>query len=336
MVQQFIGAMSPAEQKEPAWVYWKARAIAALAPAGPEGEAARAESRQLLQSIAGAMGFYPLLAADDLGQPAELPRPPTPLMPEEQALLAESPGFQRAVKLVQLGLRDEGRREWNFMLRGLSERQLLAAATLACELRDWQLCINTAERTRNEVDLSLRFPMPYRDEITAHARALGLEPAFVMGLIRQETRFMPMLRSHVGATGLMQLMPTTASWMARKIGMPYSPDLLADPAVNLRLGTSYLKMVLDDFGGSQAMAAAGYNAGPSRPRRWREGPVLEAAIWAESVPFTETRDYVKKVLANAAVYAALLDGQPLTLKARLGGTIGPRESSAPPPNTELP
>lgn len=336
MVQQFIGAMSPAEQKDPAWVYWKARALAALAPADAEGDRARAESRQLLEAIAGPLGFYPLLAAEDLGQPVELPLAPAALMPEEQQLVAALPGLNRALRLTQLGLRDEGRREWNFTLRGMSDRQLLAAATLACELQDWQLCINTSERTRNEVDIAQRFPTPYRAEIEAQARALGLEPAYVMGLIRQETRFMTMLRSYVGATGLMQLMPNTARWMARKIGFDYSPALLADPAVNLKLGTSYLKKVLDDFDGSQAMAAAAYNAGPSRPRRWREGAVLEPAIWAENVPFSETRDYVKKVLANATVYAHLLEGRPLSLKARLGTSIGPRDALAPPPDEELP
>jgi soluble lytic murein transglycosylase len=335
-VLRYIGAMSPAEQKDAAWVYWKARAIAALSPPGAEGEAARAQSRELLQSIAGPLGFYPLLAAEDLGEPVELPLPPTPLMPLEREQVAALPGLQRALQLVRLGLRDEARREWNFTLRGLSDRQLLAAAAMACEVADWQLCINTSERTRSEIDIEQRYPMPYRDEITAQARALGLEPAYVMGLIRQETRFMATLRSYVGATGLMQLMPTTASWMARKMGVPYAPDQLTDPATNLRLGTNYLKKVLDDFDGSQAMAAAAYNAGPTRPRRWREGPVMEAAIWAENVPFTETRDYVKKVLANAAMYSMLLDGQPLSVKARLGATIGPRPANEPPPNAELP
>jgi soluble lytic murein transglycosylase len=94
--------------------------------------------------------------------------------------------------------------------------------------------------------------------------------------------------------------------------------------------------VLDDFDGSQAMAAAAYNAGPSRPRRWREGPSLEAAIWAENIPFNETRDYVKKVLSNATYYSILLSGQTASLKTRLGRPIGPRDDTAPPPDKELP
>ena len=220
----------------------------------------------------------------------------------------------------------------------MGDRELLAAARLACDRSDWQLCINTAERTRGEIDTALRYPMPFAADITQAANAAGLEPALVFGLIRQETRFMPQLKSSVGAAGLMQVMPATGRWMAKKIGMDWrNPEMISDPLVNLRFGTSYLKLVLDDLGGSQAMAAAAYTAGPGRPRRWREGPQLETAIWAENIPFNETRDYVKKVLSNAAVYSALLDSQkPPALRPRLGAGIGPRDAAAAATNTELP
>jgi soluble lytic murein transglycosylase len=158
----------------------------------------------------------------------------------------------------------------------------------------------------------------------------------VYGLIRQESRFVMDARSNVGASGLMQVMPATARWTARKIGMPnFSVDQLNDRATNIAIGTSYLKLVLDDFDGSMALAAAAYNAGPRRPRAWRNGPVMEAAAWAENVPFGETRDYVKKVLANTTTYAAILTGQPQSLKARLG-MVGPREASRPEMNADLP
>jgi soluble lytic murein transglycosylase len=158
----------------------------------------------------------------------------------------------------------------------------------------------------------------------------------VYGLIRQESRFIMDARSHVGASGLMQLMPATARWTAKKIGLPYSPSLINDRDTNLRLGNAYLKLVLDDMGGSQAMAAAAYNAGPGRPRRWREGPVLDAAAWVENIPFGETRDYVKKVLSNATYYAALLGSKGTSLRSRLGRTVGPPDPNAPPPEKDLP
>jgi soluble lytic murein transglycosylase len=134
----------------------------------------------------------------------------------------------------------------------------------------------------------------------------------------------------------MQLMPATAKWTARKIGLPYTPALITDRDTNLRLGNAYLKLVLDDVGGSQAMAAAAYNAGPGRPRKWREGPVLDAAVWVENIPFPETRDYVKKVLSNSSYYAALLGGRDTTVRSRLGRTIGPADPNAPPPEKDLP
>ena len=135
----------------------------------------------------------------------------------------------------------------------------------------------------------------------------------------------------------MQVMPATATWTARRIGLsPFTPAMLTDRETNIAIGTGYLKLVLDDFGGSMPMAAAAYNAGPGRPRNWRNGPVMEAAAWAETVPFNETRDYVKKVLANTTMYAAILTGQPQSLKARLA-PIGPRdESLAPQDSADLP
>jgi soluble lytic murein transglycosylase len=143
-------------------------------------------------------------------------------------------------------------------------------------------------------------------------------------------------RSHVGASGLMQVMPATAKWTAKKIGLTgFTPEQITDREVNVAIGTGYLKLVLDDFEGSLPMAAAAYNAGPSRPRNWRNGPALEAAIWAENIPFHETRDYVKKVLSNTTNYAAILTRQPQSLKARLG-SVGPRTSAGAEVNKDLP
>jgi soluble lytic murein transglycosylase len=218
----------------------------------------------------------------------------------------------------------------------MGDRELLAAAQYACEREVWDRCINTSDRTRNEVALEQRFPTPLLKDVSARAKEIGLDPAFVYGLIRQESRFIMDARSHVGASGLMQLMPATARWTAKKIGLPYSPSLITDRDTNLRLGNAYLKLVLDDMGGSQAMAAAAYNAGPGRPRKWREGPVLDAAVWVENIPFTETRDYVKKVLSNATYYAALLGSKGTSLRARLGRTVGPADPNAPPPEKDLP
>ncbi|WP_235835007.1 lytic transglycosylase domain-containing protein [Piscinibacter terrae] len=335
-VVQAIDAMSPEEQRDPSWIYWKARGLQSLARNSQSGDAMRDQSRQMFASIAGQLSFYGALASEAIGQPFALPAAPQPLTAEERAAATATPGLARGLQLAALGLRDEGRREWNYTLRGMSDRQLLAAAQVACDAQDWQLCINTSERTKAEIDVAQRYPTPYRDDIVARAKELGLDPAYVMGLIRQETRFMATLRSHVGASGLMQLMPATAKWTARKYGVEYRPELINDPGTNLRLGTGYLRHVLDAFEGSQPLAAAAYNAGPGRPRRWREGPVLDTSAWAENIPFPETRDYVKKVMSNATIYAALLNGEAPVLRTRLGRVVGPRDANAPEPEKDLP
>ncbi|WP_043816892.1 lytic transglycosylase domain-containing protein, partial [Rubrivivax gelatinosus] len=300
------------------------------------GDAERAASRAMLQSIAGQMHFYGQLAAEDLGLPFVLPAPPRTLQPAEREAARSNPGFARALQLIALGLRSEGQREWNFSLRGLAERDLLAAAQMACEREVWDRCIFTSDRSKTEIDVAQRFPTPHRAELTQTARRVGLDPAYVYGLIRQESRFITVAQSGAGASGLMQVMPGTARIVARRIGLDYKPAMLHDPETNLLLGTSYLKMVLDNFAGSQPMATAGYNAGPNRPRRWRDAPTVEPAAWIEAIPIGETRDYVKKVLSNAVYYAAVLGSTPPSLKARLGATIGPADASAPPVDRDLP
>jgi soluble lytic murein transglycosylase len=221
----------------------------------------------------------------------------------------------------------------------MGDRELLGAADLACQFEVWDRCINTSERTKTMIDFTQRFPMPHKDAVLARANAIALDPAYVYGLIRQESRFVMDARSGVGASGLMQVMPATAKWTAKKIGLvDFKPQQLADRDTNIAIGTGYLKLVLDDFAGSMPLAAAAYNAGPSRPRSWRGqsgAPSLEAAIWAENIPFAETRDYVKKVLSNTTSYAALISGQPQSLKNRLG-MVGPRDASTPEASPDLP
>ena len=337
-----IDAMSKDALRDACWPYWKARALLAL---NKPGSAEDYEARALLQDIAGPRGFYELLALDELGQKLTLPPAPAPLTEAERAAARQNPMLNRALYAIALGLRPEGVREWNYATNlvnsqgqpgSMSERDLLAAADYACERQVWDRCINTSDRTANSFDVTQRYPMPFRDAVVRRANEIGLDPAYVYGLIRQESRFVMDARSGVGASGLMQVMPATARWTAKKIGLTgFTTDQLNDRDTNIAIGTGYLKLVLDDFGGSMALAAAAYNAGPGRPRAWRNGPVLDAAIWAENVPFTETRNYVKKVLANTTVYAAVLSGQPQSLRERLG-QIGPRDAAIPETGKDLP
>ena len=339
-VEAAFAALPPAMRTEPTWVYWQARAVLAQKPT----EAARAQALAALQSIAGIRGFYEQLALEALGQRSTLPPKPLPPTWEEKEVARKNPGLQRALYAIALGLRSEGVREWNYSISlhtkgGMDDRSLLAAAELACHAEVWDRCINTSERSKALVDMEQRFPRPFKAAVLARTQSIGLEPANVYGLIRQESRFVMDARSGVGASGLMQVMPATAKWTAKKIGMnDFAPAKLADRDTNIAIGTAYLKLVLDSFDGSMPLAAAAYNAGPSRARTWRGAsgaPVLEAAIWAENIPFNETRDYVKKVLSNTTLYAAMISGQPQSLKARLG-SVGPLDATAQETGLDLP
>ncbi len=316
-LRNVVARMSEAGRNDPAWVYWSARAER------ESGNAAKAD--EMLRTIAGQFTFYGQLAAEDLGS-LTMP-PPAALATTEQELAQASrnAGFERAQRFYALGLRFEGNREWNFQLRGMSDRQLLAAARWACSEQVLDRCVNTADRTRDEHDFALRFVSPFLDRMKPVAASADLDPAWVYGLIRQESRFVRDARSWAGAQGMMQIMPATARWIARKLGeRNFRVEQLHDLDTNLRFGTFYLRTVLDDLEGSPLLASAAYNAGPRRPRNWRStlsGPV-EGAIFAEIIPFNETRDYVKKVLTNAVYYAALFTGEPQSLKARLG-SVGP-------------
>jgi soluble lytic murein transglycosylase len=331
-------AMSDAGKADPTWVYWKARALMATTqPGNPEALA-------LFQSIASVRGFYEQMALEELGQKITVPAKPAPISVEEKEAARLNAGLNRAAYAIAIGLRPEGVREWNYSTNlakpgGMTDRELIAAAQFACDKQIWDRCINTSERTKALIDLEQRFPMPFKDAVVKRAQSINLDPAYVYGLIRQESRFIMDARSGVGASGLMQVMPATARETARRIGMTgFTADMITDRDTNIAIGTGYLKMVLDDVAGSMPMAAAAYNAGPGRPRTWRGqsgSPTVDAAIWAESIPFSETRDYVKKVLSNTTSYAAILTGQPQSLKARMG-TVGPRDAGQPETDKTLP
>jgi soluble lytic murein transglycosylase len=322
-VKSSIEAMPVAMQGSPVWVYWKARALMT--------EGKQPEAQSMFATIAHQPHFYGQLATEELGEKITIPPAGLPVTAAEIAPIAANPGFRRAIKLLELNMRPEGIREWNWELKKLGERETLAAAEFARQNNLLDRMVSTSDRTKTEFDFTQRFPSPYRDVMAPTTQALGLDLAWVYGLIRQESRFVQVARSQVGASGLMQLMPATAQFVARKIGLSnFSQHRVSDIDINIQLGANYLNMVLQNLDASQTMATAAYNAGPGRPRAWRStlnGPV-EGAVFAETIPFSETRGYVKNVLANATYYAALFDGKPQSLKARLG-TIAPKSFEAP-------
>jgi soluble lytic murein transglycosylase len=315
-----IRRLPPEVAREPSWRYWRARALRSLG----EAEASAA----LLRGLAGERNFYGILAAEEAGA-VWLPDW-SGWKPQQSDLdrVMAVPALRRALALYRIGYEGEALREWFWAIRGMEDRDLLAAAEVARLAGVPDRAINTANRTVQLHDFSQRFPTPHREAVAAAAAQWGLDEAMMYSLIRQESRFMAHARSRVGATGLMQLMPATAKWVARQIPVEaYRQEMLVQPEVNVRMGSYYFSRVLADLG-HPILATAAYNAGPGRARRWREAQPIEGAIYVETIPFNETRDYVKQVFTNAWFYRHRLTGQAPSLRQLVGTVPGRNGDSA--------
>ncbi len=306
-----INAMSKAEARWPSWRYWKARALEALGRPG--------EANTLFVTLSNEFNFYGQLAAEELG--TAVSTVPQTWQPDKDDVekIAEDPALQRALALYKAGLRYEGALEWQWAIKEYDDKKLLAAAELAQKNEWYERAIDTAERTVLLHDFGLRYPAPYRDLVQEYSRQLDLDEAWVYGLVRQESRFVHTARSSAGASGLMQLMPSTARWAAKRLGLRGHHATLTETIdTNISLGTYYLRQVMDSVDNHAVLASAGYNAGPRRAREWAAGRVLEGSIYIETIPFPETREYVKKVMANTLNYARLFRQSALSLRQRLG------------------
>lgn len=327
LVRAAVNRMPPLEGRDPAWQYWLGRALRA--------EGANEAARAVMLPLAQERHFYGLLAAEDVG----LARPPDWMprsVPEEDvARMRAVPAVSRALALYRLGLAQEAFREWVFGLRARTDAEYLAAAELASREGLIDRSIGTADRTVTLHDFTRRYPTTHIETLSESARQWNVAEAKVFAVIRQESRFNATIRSRAGAIGLMQLMPATASWVAKQMSFPdYRIGLLDLPSVNIAMGTYYYHRVLADLG-HPVLATAAYNAGPSRARRWRDAAPLEGAIYAESIPFNETRDYVKKVMANAWFYHHRLVGEVASLRAMLG-TVPGRGNAEPASGSNIP
>jgi soluble lytic murein transglycosylase len=326
-VRGAINLMPADLARDPAWRYWLARSLSA------KGSAQAAEA--LLKPLAADRGFYGLLAAEDLGAPEVPDWTARAVAEEDVARIRSVPAVSRALALYRLEMNAEAFREWVHGLRARDDRDLLAAAEVALQAGLIDRSIGAADRTTATHDFTRRYPIPHRESMAVAAKRWNVDEAMLFGLIRQESRFNAAIRSRVGATGLMQLMPATARWVANQIPIAtYRPALLTQPETNIVMGTYYFHRVLADLG-DPVLAMAGYNAGPGRARRWRDARPLEGAIYAESIPFDETRDYVKKVMANTWFYSHRLTGRTASLRT-LMGTVPGRSPNETGYNTSIP
>ncbi|MEZ5670912.1 MAG: transglycosylase SLT domain-containing protein [Thiotrichaceae bacterium] len=308
---QFFSNVDQADLKENMrWWYWYGRALQEIGQTE--------QSERVLLKLANERDYYGFLAADRLGINYNLQHSPiTFTNAEKDEILAGSIG--KAYEFSLLGMTEEAKKEWDYGIASMSPHQQAIAAVLATQWGWYDKAILTAGKSGFYDDLRVRFPLVYLDHLKQKAQAQNVDLGWIYGVIRQESIFKREARSRTGAMGLMQLMPSTANYLARKLGLDInSRSEVFDVDTNTSLGTAYLREMLDTFDGNYMLATAAYNAGPGRAKRWAaERECLPADLWVELIPFTETRTYVKRVLFYTAVFESLLGQQSTSLKVEL-------------------
>ena len=307
-------------QKDPTWQYWLGRSFAA------QGKSNQAKE-MYEKAAASGRNFYAVLAGEELGRRINTRNNVADADTKDVRRMSEDGAIKRALVLFKNSqsngdskMRRQAQAEWRFATRDFNEDNLLTAAQVAFDNQFYDMAINSADRTDHKLNYKLRYISPFKDLTVRYASQAGIDPAWVYGLIRQESRFVMGAQSSVGAQGLMQVMPATAREIAGKIGMSSSELYTMDG--NIRMGTWYMADAKRRLQNNEVMATAGYNAGPGRARNWQASSPLEGAIYAETIPFTETRDYVKKVMTNATYYASLFNEPQTSLKQRMGTVPG--------------
>ena len=311
LVLRGIAMLHEEEKAEPQWQYWKARALAE--------KGLQTDANALYEKIAQERSYYGFLAADKLSKPYSIVDAPVQYDASELEKIEQTPSMIRARELLLVDQYTDARREWNFATKNYSARQYQIAASLAHQWQWYDYAIFTIAKGRYFDDLSIRFPTPFTNYVEKYAGKRSLQPAFIYGIIRRESAFNPQARSPVGARGLMQLMPATAKQVSKtlKLKAPSRYDLY-QPSFNINLGSRYISDMLNKFNGHRALASAAYNAGPHRVKAWLpEKNTLPADVWVDTIPFTETREYVRAVLAYTAMFEWKLNQEPTRLSVHL-------------------
>ncbi|WP_428821423.1 transglycosylase SLT domain-containing protein [Microbulbifer sp. MCCC 1A16149] len=310
-VEFWIDQLPETDQNWDRWLYWKARAINEQLGSRNKKKAERsALAQQLLQKAAKERSYYGFLASDTLGKDYSFVDRPAPITPELVNKVAALPGMQRAEELQAIGEFYHARREWDYATDKMTTEELMTAGKVASSWGWYHKSIQSILAADYLDDLELRFPLAFSDIVSDVAGRMGkktaLDSYLVLAVARQESHFSHDAKSHAGAMGLMQLLPSTARATARKAGVPYrrSWDLL-NPSTNISLGAFYLNSLLNRFDNNRFLAAAAYNAGPTRVSRWLKDTdkKLPFDIWIETIPYSETRKYVQNVLSYSVIYA---------------------------------
>lgn len=308
-IRDFTAKLTEEEAKDGRWRYWRARALEALGDKS---------AKSLYTALANERSFYGFMAADRSGRPYHIVDSPLAKSDAMQKALLQRGDVQRARELFALGMRRKAREEWSALLAEADAPQQQQAALLALSWQWYSQAALSMGRAKYWDEMATRFPVIYKDQVLAAAKRERIPAGWIYGIMRSESLFVPDIRSYAGAVGLMQLMPGTGRLVSKKIGWRWrGTDGLEGPDYNIRLGSHYLRMMLNKFDQHTALATASYNAGPGNAIRWLADKRLPADVWIETVPFNATHDYLLHVLEYAAVYNWRLTGKPLSLKKLL-------------------
>lgn len=306
-----IKALNNAERDDYKWQYWLAR--------GHEQLGNQVESTSIFNQLSEQTNYYGFLAADKINKEYRFNSQPIEKDLQQIAELIKQPAIQRAYELFLNDQIADARREWSYATRHLSEDQLVQASVMAHEWEWHDNAILTVAKTSHRKDLNLRFPTPFKELVFMNAETYNLDPALIYGVARRESAFKVDARSSTGALGLMQLMPGTARYQSKLLGVdkPTVDELLTSEK-NIFLGSAYLHNMLNRFHGNQVLATAAYNAGPNRIDKYiPKTSTVPADIWVDTLPIRETREYVRAVLAYSTIFNWRLDKEVTPLKKRM-------------------
>jgi soluble lytic murein transglycosylase len=301
-VNEWLARLPEDARKAERWRYWQARTMEELDIKDMNGETAA----NIYNSLAPARSFYGFLAADKTGVNYHLLDRPMTFTNEQIAAVENAQGILRAREFFARGELGAANREFFHTTRRMPLEKMVIAGRLAEKLGWYRNGIQVMADAQYWDDLEVRFPIVYKEHVTKAAQQTSVNPLFIFAVTRQESAFVHDAKSTAGAVGLMQLLPSTAKQTAQKNGLSFTPQDLVKPDKNIALGSRYLDHLLDVFDGNRILAAAAYNAGPTRVKKWLnkdKGAQLPYDVWIETIPYKETRGYVQNILSFSVIYA---------------------------------
>lgn len=302
-VYHWVRALPMHLSKIDEWEYWHARALDKINR--------RHDSQIILTKLAKTRSYYGFLASSHLLKPFPILNHKMPVERAQILNMAGKSSVLRARELQILGRQQKAKSEWMFLTKQMNDTEKHAAAHIALKwnLPNW--AILALSKSNNKDDLSLRFPVVYGNHILKEGHKHQIDPAWILAITRQESAFVPHAKNPSGATGLMQLRHGTARMVAERKKIPYGLETqLLEPYTNIQLGSGYLRMMMDQHKNNAVLATAAYNAGPGRIKKWLPDCDMAADLWIETIPFKETREYVKNVLTYTVIYQEILGKKP--------------------------